>query len=132
MTASAVSFARILEPTTLGTLSLRNRVVLVPMGTEMGDADGYLTDREVAYYAERAKGGAGLVCTGINAVTDDYETINKGLGRVDSDAATPGLRKLADAVHAVGGAVSVQLTAGLGRNINVVDPSRPPISASDN
>ncbi|MFV0429084.1 MAG: FAD-dependent oxidoreductase, partial [Arachnia sp.] len=62
----------------------------------------------------------------------DYETNNKRLGRVASDAATPAQRQLADAVHAVGGALTVQLTAGLGRNNNDVDPSRPPISASDN
>lgn len=132
MTAPTATFARILEPISLGNLQLRNRVVMVPMGTEMGDHAGHLTEQEVAYYAERAKGGTGLVCTGINAVTDDYEVINEGLGRVDSDAAIPGLRALADAVHAVGGAISVQLTAGLGRNINNVDPDRAPISASDN
>ncbi|MDN4490545.1 FAD-dependent oxidoreductase [Demequina sp. SYSU T00068] len=124
-------YSHVLEPVELAGLKLRNRVVMVPMGTEMGDHDGHLTDREVAYYAERAA-GAGLVCTGINAVTDDYEVINEGLGRVDTDAAIPGLTKLAEAFHARGGAVSVQLTAGLGRNINNIDPDRLPISASDN
>ncbi|WP_228373756.1 oxidoreductase [Demequina maris] len=127
----ATAFSHVLEPVSLGSLQLRNRVIMVPMGTEMGDHEGHLTDREVAYYAERAK-GAGLVCTGINAVTDDYEVINEGLGRVDTDAAIPGLTKLAEAFHARGGAVSVQLTAGLGRNINNIDPERLPISASDN
>lgn len=125
-------FSRLLEPARIGALELRNRVIMVPMGTEMGDHDGHLTDREVAYYAERARGGTGLVVTGINAVTDDFEVINEGLGRVDSDAAVPGLVQLADAVHAVGGRISVQLTAGLGRNINNIDPERAPISASDN
>ncbi|WP_062288414.1 oxidoreductase [Demequina phytophila] len=128
---SAPTYSHVLEPVRLGSLELRNRVIMVPMGTEMGDHDGHLTDREIAYYAERSA-GAGLVCTGINAVTDDYEVINAGLGRVDTDAATPGLRKLAEAFHARGGAVSVQLTAGLGRNINTIDPERLPISASDN
>ncbi|WP_062378957.1 oxidoreductase [Demequina pelophila] len=125
------AFAHVLEPVKLGSLELRNRVVMVPMGTEMGDHHGHLTDREIAYYAERSA-GAGLVCTGINAVTDDYEVINEGLGRVDTDAAIPGLTRLAEAFHARGGAVSVQLTAGLGRNINNIDPERLPISASDN
>ncbi|MFV0285384.1 MAG: FAD-dependent oxidoreductase [Demequina sp.] len=128
---ATATFDHVLSPITLGNLTLPNRVVMVPMGTEMGDHDGHLTDREIAYYAERAQ-GAGLVCTGINAVTDDYEVINAGLGRIDTDAATPGLRRLAEAFHARGGKVSVQLTAGLGRNINVVDPDNAPISASDN
>lgn len=127
----STDFSHVLAPGRIGQLELSNRVIMVPMGTEMGDHDGHLTDREVAYYAERAA-GAGLVCTGINAVTDDYEVINAGLGRVDTDAATPGLVKLAEAFHARGGRVSVQLTAGLGRNINNIDPERLPISASDN
>ena len=126
------AFAHLLSPVRLGTLELPNRVALAPMGTEMGTHEGLFTDREIAYYVERAKGGTGLVMTGISAVSQDYETINPGLCRVDTDAATPGLTALADAIHAVGGLVSLQLTAGLGRNINDVHPDRLPISASDN
>ncbi len=56
----ATTYSHVLEPITLGKLKLNNRVVMVPMGTEMGDHDGHLTDREIAYYAERAA-GAGQV-----------------------------------------------------------------------
>jgi len=102
------------------------------MGTEMGTHEGLFTEREIAYYTARAAGGVGLVMTGIAAVSQDYEQINPGLCRVDTDDAIPGLTALAESIHAVGGRVSLQLTAGLGRNINVVDPDRAPISASDN
>lgn len=125
-------FSRILEPGRIGALDLPNRVIMAPMGTEMGTHEGLFTEREIAYYAERAAGGTGLVVTGISAVSQDFEQINPGLCRVDTDACVPGLTALAEAVHAVGGLISLQLTAGLGRNINVVDPERLPISASDN
>ncbi len=125
-------YSRLLAPLTLGSLELRNHVVMLPMGTEMGTHEGLFTEREIAYYTERAAGGVGLLMTGIAAVSQDFEQINPGLCRVDTDDAIPGLTALAESIHAVGGLVSLQLTAGLGRNINVVDPDRAPISASDN
>ncbi|HQY32448.1 MAG TPA: NAD(P)/FAD-dependent oxidoreductase [Actinotalea sp.] len=125
-------YAHVLSPGTFGTLTLPNRVIMAPMGTEMGTHEGLFTEREIAYYTERARGGTGLVVTGISAVSQDFEQINAGLCRVDTDACLPGLTALAESIHAVGGLVSLQLTAGLGRNINVIDPDRLPISASDN
>ncbi|HEY0187898.1 MAG TPA: FAD-dependent oxidoreductase [Cellulomonas sp.] len=126
------TFTHVLQPGRIGSLDIPNRVVLAPMGTEMGTHEGLITEREIAYYTERAKGGTGLVMTGISAVSQDYEVINPGLCRVDTDACLPGLTALAESIHAVGGLISLQLTAGLGRNINTVDPDRLPISASDN
>lgn len=126
------TFDHVLQPGRIGTLELPNRVALAPMGTEMGTHEGLITDREIAYYTERARGGTGLVMTGISAVSQDYEVINPGLCRVDTDDCLPGLTALATSIHAVGGRISLQLTAGLGRNINTVDPERLPISASDN
>ena len=125
-------FSTLLSPGHIGSLTLPNRVIMAPMGTEMGTHEGLFTEREIAYYTERAKGGTGLVVTGISAVSQDYEQINPGLCRVDTDDCIPGLTALARSVHEVGGLISLQLTAGLGRNINVVDPDRLPISASDN
>ncbi|TFB98498.1 MULTISPECIES: FAD-dependent oxidoreductase [unclassified Cryobacterium] len=125
-------FAHVLKPGRIGTLELPNRVIMAPMGTEMGTPEGLFTAQEIAYYTERARGGTGLVMTGISAVSEDYETLNAGLCCVHTDAALPGLTALAESIHAVRGLVSLQLTAGLGRNINVIDPDRLPISASDN
>ena len=126
------TFEHVLQPGRIGSLDLPNRIALAPMGTEMGTHEGLITEREIAYYTERATGGTGLVMTGISAVSQDYEVINPGLCRVDTDDALPGLTALAESIHRVGGKISLQLTAGLGRNINNVDPERLPISASDN
>ena len=124
------TYDHMLQPITIGNLTLPNRMVMLPMGTEMGTHEGLFTDREIAYYTARAAGGVGMVMTGIAAVSDDLEMINPGLCRVATDEALPGMQKLTDSVHAVGGRISLQLTAGLGRNINNVNPDRLPISAS--
>ena len=129
-TALSTNYEHLLQPITIGNLTLPNRMVLLPMGTEMGTHEGLFTDREIAYYTERAAGGVGLVMTGIAAVSDDLEMINEGLCRVATDESLPGMQKLTDSIHAVGGRISLQLTAGLGRNINNVSPDRLPISAS--
>ena len=122
-------FDNLLSPGRIGRLETRNRIVMPPMHVGFGRR---VEEREIAYFAARAAGGVGLVMTGIAAVSQDFEQINPGLCRVDTDDAIPGLTALAESIHAVGGRVSLQLTAGLGRNINVVDPERAPISASDN
>ena len=49
---------KLFEPFVLGNLTLKNRIIMAGMHTEFG-RDGYLTERELAYYEERAKGGAG-------------------------------------------------------------------------
>lgn len=126
------TYDQLLSPAALGSLALPNRVIMAPMGTEMCTDDGMTTDQEIAYYVERARGGTGLVLTGITAVQQDVEQLAHGLGRIDTDAHVPGLTRMVAAVHAVGGRIGLQLTAGLGRNINSLTPGQPPVSASDN
>ncbi|MBV8166597.1 MAG: hypothetical protein JO021_07375, partial [Alphaproteobacteria bacterium] len=51
------------KPGAIGPLRLKNRVIMGPMGTNYGTTDGYSTERDKAYYAERAKGGVALIIT---------------------------------------------------------------------
>src|SRR5690625_7199191 len=97
------AFKNLLSPLQIGGLRLPNRVIMAPMGTEMGTEDGRSTPREAAYYAARAAGGTALVMTGVNFIQSDLEPIAAGLARADTDAHTPGLAGIADAVHAAGG-----------------------------
>ena len=48
------------QPGRIGPLPLKNRVVMGPMGTNFGTTDGFSTDRDKIYYAERARGGAAM------------------------------------------------------------------------
>lgn len=109
-------FTRLLEPITIGGLTLPNRLLMTPMGTELGTVDGKSTPAEAAYYAERAKGGTGLVMTGVNFVSGTFDPIAPGLARIDTDEHTAGIKAIADAVHAADGHLALQLTMGLGRN----------------
>lgn len=127
------AFARLLEPVTIGSVTLPNRVVMPPMGTEMGTHDGHSTPAEAAYYAARARGGAGLVMTGINFVSGSFDPIAPGLARIDADEFTPGIAAIAEAVHAEGGLLALQLTMGLGRNNQYCQTlGMEPRSSSDN
>lgn len=126
-------FPRLLAPIDIGSVTLANRLLMTPMGTELGTEDGKSTAREAAYYGERAKGGTGLVMTGINFVAGDFDPIAPGLARIDTDAHTPGIKAIADAVHSHGGVLALQLTAGLGRNNQYcITLNQEPRSSSDN
>ena len=127
------AFARLLEPITIGRLTLPNRLLMTPMGTELGTTDGKSTPAEAAYYAERAKGGTGLVMTGINFVSGTFDPIAPGLARIDTDEYTAGIEAIANAVHSYGGHLALQLTMGLGRNNQYCQTlGMAPRSSSDN
>ena len=49
------------SPIKINQLEISNRIVLPPMATNFADGDGYVTDAVVAYYVERARGGAGYI-----------------------------------------------------------------------
>ena len=51
------------QPGTIGPLRLKNRVIMGPMGTNYGTTDGFSTERDKLYYAERAKGGVAMIVT---------------------------------------------------------------------
>ncbi len=56
-------FKLIQQPGTLGPLKLKNRITLAPLGTNFSTSDGLITERDKAYYAERAKGGVSMIMT---------------------------------------------------------------------
>jgi 2,4-dienoyl-CoA reductase-like NADH-dependent reductase (Old Yellow Enzyme family)/thioredoxin reductase len=79
------------------------------MGTNLADPEGFVTDEMVSYYAERARGGAGLIMTEL--VTVDFP-LGNGIERqlsIDNDKYIPGLRKLIGEIHRHGSKVFVQL-----------------------
>ena len=102
-------FKHLLSPFRIGRLELPNRLVVAPMGVEIAEADGQVREPVVAYYAERARGGAGLIITE-NASAGYPRGANSAheLG-VSDDRFLPGLRALTEGVHAAGGRIAVQL-----------------------
>ena len=104
--------ARLLEPGRIGKLELKNRVVYPPMGTRLFTEQGEVSDRLIAYYAERARGGVGLI-----VFESTYPRAGGYRGRVclDDDRFIPQLKRLTDAIHAEGAKVVCQVNVHRGR-----------------
>ncbi len=102
-------FPHLCSPVRLGPLSLRNRMAMAGMGVEVCEDDGFVGDRMVAYYEERARGGAGLVITEVGAVAYPKGATTSHQIGLSHDKYLPGLRKLADAVHRHDAKVVAQL-----------------------
>ena len=104
-------FTKLFSPVNIRGLVLKNRIVMPSMLTHMASVNGEVTDRLVAYYAERARGGVGLIFPEATAVDDTGLSYFRGLS-IAHDRYIPGLRKLTRAVHAHGGHIGVQLGHG--------------------
>ena len=112
---------KLFEQYSIGKLTLKNIVVLAPMGTTT-DSSYAFNMNDVHYYAERAKGGAGLVLTGAVVASDEFEPAPCQL--LNSNKHVYMLHKIAD-----GAKFGIQLSPGIGR-MNWIDPHTPPYSAS--
>lgn len=49
------------KPGRIGTMELKNRLIMAPMGTSSHDREGFIQERTIHYYVERAKAGVGLI-----------------------------------------------------------------------
>ena len=54
-------YTNLLSPLTIKSLTMNNRVVMTPMGTNFASSTGEFTDEHIKYYEQRAKGGTGLI-----------------------------------------------------------------------
>jgi len=99
------------EPITVGGVELKNKIAMAPMGTFLAAGDGSVTQRQIDYYAERAKGETGLIISEASSVAPPESGPGSGTTlAVDHDAYIPGLKKLADAIHSYGAKMIIQLT----------------------
>lgn len=123
MSHDANLYPKLLEPLDLGFTTLKNRVLMGSMHTGLEEApDGM--NRMAAYFAERAKGGVGLIVTGgfgpnIEGATHEHTHL------LDTDAAALAHRTITSAVHNEGGKICLQIlhTGRYAFNENAVAPS---------
>ena len=103
-------FPRLLAPLDLGFTVLRNRVVMGSMHTNLEEAKGGFA-RLAAFYAERARGGVGLIVTGGIA-----PNLQGRLTPFGSQLSWPWQvakhRQVTEAVHAEGGKIALQILHG--------------------
>ncbi len=101
------AYPHLLEPLNLGFTTLRNRVLMGSMHVGLEEAkDGF--ERMAAFYAERARGGVGLMVTGGIAPNDDGRPYPGG-ARLATEEEAAKHKVVTDAVHEAGGKIAMQI-----------------------
>ena len=114
-----MKYQKLFTPVSIGNVQLKNRFALAPMGPlGLGDASGGFNQRGIDYYTERAKGGTGLIITGVTFVDNEVEEHgmpNCPSPTYDSVHFTRTAREMTERIHAYGAKVFLQMSAGFGR-----------------
>jgi 2,4-dienoyl-CoA reductase-like NADH-dependent reductase (Old Yellow Enzyme family) len=108
----ASDFRHLLSPGRIGSMTLRNRIFMTAMGDNLAEADGIIGARTRAYYEARAKGGAALLTVGSVSVGYPVGSNCQLQVGLSGDRHIPGMRALADTVHAHGAKLALQLHFG--------------------
>ena len=143
MTNKLYPYTNMFSPIKVNRLTLKNRLVMAPMGNIcMCEETGRPNPKMLKYFEERAKGGVGLITTGLIPVSFGIDKSLIELGdlsyfpRIDrSRTVFAPWRDLAAMCHAHGSHIFIQLTPGLGRVGNpqcLVNSLQFPRSASFN
>lgn len=104
----ADQFATLLSPLRFGATEVPNRIVMTAHETHFG-SDNMISDRHIAYYTERVRGGAGLIITEVQGV---HPTSTAGFPEVCfayKPESVARYAKLAQSIHGHGGRVFGQL-----------------------
>ena len=123
---------KLFERARIGSLELKNRIAMAPMGTAgLADADLGYSRRLIDFYAARASGGAGMIITGAAVVNTRLEGgVAHLLPRIDTPHYLSRLSELCHTVHHYGSKLVIQLSAGFGRINYLLGNPIEPISAS--
>ena len=106
------SFRHLLSPGRIGTMTLKNRIVLAAMGSNFASADGHCSERLTAYYEARAKGGVGLLVLETSAACFPNGSTMPNTVAFSDDIFLPGLTELAQRAQAHGAKIVAQLNHG--------------------
>jgi 2,4-dienoyl-CoA reductase-like NADH-dependent reductase (Old Yellow Enzyme family) len=118
------TFPKLFVPGKVGSLELPNRIVFAATSSELADQDGFVGDDLVEYYAERARGGAGLLVLEATYVEQEGKRLHHN-AMLHDDCYVPGLRKVVQAAHAEGAKIAIQLNHGGRESIPHVSGSVP-------
>lgn len=119
------AFDRLLSPGRLGSLTLRNRIAMAPMGVNLAEDDGTVGDAQAAWFEARARGGAGLVIVGSASVAYPVASTDRRQIAASDDAHLPGLRRLTGDAHRHGAAIAAQLVHNGANSLLDIAEGRP-------
>ena len=123
-------YPHIFSPLTVKNMTIKNRIVMMPMGTNYGEQNGEMSFLHINYYEQRAKGGTGLIIVE-NASIDSPQGSNGTTQlRIDHDNYLPRLFKFRENIHRYGTKIAIQINhagaSAISSRINMQ-----PVSASD-
>lgn len=112
-------YTKLFTPIKIGSVTIKNRFAMAPMGPlGLGDAQGGWNERGKEYYTRRAKGGTGLIITGVTFVDNEIE--EHSMPNCPSPTYNPvqfirTSREMTERIHAYGAKVFLQMSGGFGR-----------------
>ena len=104
-------FENVLKKGKIGNVDLKNRFVMPAMGSGHSEPDGSIGEESIEYYTARARGGFGLIITEYVGI-DPHGMGARNQFKIYSDEYIPDFVRLADAVHAEGAKIFMQLHHG--------------------
>ena len=124
------NYQHIFTPLTVKNMTIKNRITMMPMGTNYGEQNGEMSFLHINYYEQRAKGGTGLIIVE-NASVDSPQGSNGTTQlRIDHDNYLPRLFKFCENIHRYGTCIAIQINhagaSAVSSRINMQ-----PVSASD-
>ncbi|MEM1575289.1 MAG: FAD-dependent oxidoreductase [Nitrososphaerota archaeon] len=123
------TLSKIFEPINIGSLEIKNRIVMPPMSTNFANEDGSVSERQIRYYEARAIGGVGLIIVEATCIESSIGKLNPIQLCIDNDKFIAGLNELAEAITRYGARAAIQLHHA-GRRARVTN-GKQPVSASD-
>ena len=114
-----MKYKNLFTPVTIGSVTIKNRFAMAPMGPlGLADAQGGFNQRGIDYYTERAKGGTGLIITGVTFSDCKVET--QSMPNCPNSTFNPVHfirtgREMTERVHAYGSKIFLMMSAGFGR-----------------
>ncbi len=114
-----MKYRELFTPVKIGKLTIKNRFAMAPMGPlGLGDSEGGWNQRGIDYYVERAKGGTGLIMTGVTFSDQQVEPQNQSIIPVSTYNSVHFVRtskEMTERVHAYGSKIFLQMSGGFGR-----------------
>ena len=114
-----MEYANLFTPVKIGKLTIKNRFAMAPMGPlGLADSEGGFNQRGIDYYTERAKGGTGLIITGVTVIDGEIET-HHATGEPSATFHPRHFlgtaREMTERIHAYGSKIFLQMSGGFGR-----------------
>lgn len=104
-----MSYEKLMEEGKIGNVLIKNRTVMVGMEVGVAEYDGSAGERYKKYFEERAKGGVGLIISGVCRVNNKHGVAGPGQLALTDDRHVRPLKETVDAVHKYGAKFIVQL-----------------------